>query len=223
MPTDMTAAAAVGTARRPELTIVCVAYRRYQNLPVLIHAFLAQTLQNFRLLVIHDGPDAEMQALLAPYCERHPGVIDCHFTDRRHNDYGHSLRQLGIGMADSDYLLITNDDNYYVPRFLEFMFMPMQQADSGEGTAPDIVFCDMIHSHNNPGVRRQLPYNPFETRPERNHIDMGCFIARTALARQVGFRDKGFAGDATYFEDLVAAAGPSPNLVKIPMTLFVHN
>lgn len=212
-----------------ELTIVCVAYRRYQNIPVLIHAFLAQTLQNFRLLIIHDGPDETMQALLAPYCAQHPGVIDCHFTAQRHNDYGHSLRQLGIGMADGEYLLITNDDNYYVPRFLEFMFMPMQAAGEGAGAdaaasgPPDIVFCDMIHSHNNPGVRRQLPYNPFATRPERNHIDMGCFIARTALARQVGFRDKGFAGDATYFEDLVAAAGPTPNIVKIPMTLFVHN
>jgi len=202
-----------------EITVVCVAYRRYRNLPVLIHAFLAQTLQNFKLLVIHDGHDAEMEALLTPYRQQHPDAFDFRFTDRRYNDYGHSLREIGIGLADTEYLLITNDDNYYVPRFLEYMFMPIHRQPDAP---PDIVFCDMIHSHHNPGLRQQLPYNPFETRPERNFIDMGCFIARTALAKQVGFRDKGFAGDATYFEDLVHAVA-EPRVVKIPMTLFVHN
>jgi glycosyltransferase involved in cell wall biosynthesis len=202
-----------------ELTVICVAYKRYRNLPVLIHSFLAQTLQNFKLIVIHDGPDDEMAALLAPYRVQYPDVFDYCFTPERHNDYGHTLRDIGIQIADTEYLLITNDDNYYVPKFLEYMFMPIHQQPDA---SPDIVFCDMVHSHHNPGVRRQLPYNHFETRPERNFIDMGCFIARTALARQVGFRDKGFAGDATYFEDLVVAA-QQPRITKIPMALFVHN
>ncbi len=202
-----------------ELTIVCVAYKRYLNLPVLIHSLLAQTLQNFRLIVIHDGHDAEMATLLKPFVDKHPDRIEVMFTDQRFNDYGHTLRDIGIRLADTEYVLLTNDDNYYVPRFLEYMFMPMHAQGQ---IAPDIVFCDMIHSHNNPGVRKQLPYNPFETRPERNFIDIGCFVARTELARVVGFRDKGFAGDATYFEDLVAAADDA-KLVKIPMTLFVHN
>lgn len=202
-----------------ELTVICVAYKRYRSLPVLIHSFLAQTLQNFKLIVIHDGPDAQMNALLSPYREQYPDEFDFCFSEQRHNDYGHTLRDMGIQLADTDYLLITNDDNYYAPKFLEYMFMPVhQQADA----PPDIVFCDMVHSHHNPGVTRQLPYNHFETRPQRNFIDMGCFIARTALAQQVGFRDKGFAGDATYFEDLVAAAG-QPKITKIPMALFVHN
>jgi hypothetical protein len=63
---------------------------------------------------------------------------------------------------------------------------------------------------------------PFDTRPERGSLDMGCFIARTALAKQVGFRDKGHDGDATYFEDLVKAAG-NARLLKVERTLFVHN
>ncbi len=206
-------------ASAQELTIVCVAYKRYRNLPVLIHSLLAQTLQNFKLIVIHDGPDAEMAELLAPFQDSHPDLISVLFTDQRFNDYGHSLRDIGIRLADTEYVLLTNDDNYYVPRFLEYMFIPVH-AQNANG--PDIVYCDMIHSHNNPGVRKQLPYNHFETRPERNYIDVGCFLARTELAKKVGFRDKGFAGDATYFEDLVAAVD-EPNLVKIPMTLLVHN
>jgi glycosyltransferase involved in cell wall biosynthesis len=201
-----------------KITIVCVSYKRYKNIPILIHSFLAQTLQNFKLLVIHDGPDAEMDTLLRPYKEKHPDIFDYRFTDTRFNDYGHSLRDIGIKLADTEYILLTNDDNYYCPKFLEYMFLPIQN----ESPPPDIVFCDMIHSHNNPGDRQQLPYNFFETQPAKNSIDIGCFIVRTDLAEAVGFRDKGFAGDATYFEDVAQAAG-EPKIIKIPMVLFVHN
>lgn len=203
-----------------ELTVVCVSYKRYRNIPVLLNCFLAQTLQNFKLLVIHDGYDAEMDELLAPYKSRNPGVIDYLFTEKRFNDYGHSLRQIGISSAESEYLLLTNDDNYYCPLFLDYMFAPIHDA---AGKQPDVVYCDMIHSHNNPGVRRQPPYHFFETRPERYFIDIGCFIARTELAKSVGFGDKTHDGDATYFEDLLRAAGPDASVVKVPHVLFVHN
>ncbi|MBL8644076.1 MAG: glycosyltransferase family 2 protein [Rhodospirillaceae bacterium] len=201
-----------------EITVICVAYRRYQNIPVLIHAFLAQTLQNFRLIVIHDGYDAEMDNLLKPYQAAHPDVFSYRFSETRFGDYGHSLRDMGIKMADTEYILLTNDDNYYCPKFLEYMFTPMRQWPA----PPDIVMCDMIHSHNRPGGRPQAPYNFFETKPARFSVDMGCFIARTALAKQVGFRDKTHDGDATYFEDLLKAAG-NAKIAKIPHVLFVHN
>lgn len=203
-----------------ELTVVCVSYKRYRNIPVLINCFLAQTLQNFKLIILHDGYDGEMDGVLAPYKAAHPGVVDYRFTDQRYNDYGHSLRDMGILEADTDYLLLTNDDNYYCPVFLEYMFAPVH---GGTGKEPDIVYCDMVHSHDNPGVRQQPPYHFFETRPERYFIDIGCFIARTELAKQVGFSDKTHDGDATYFEDLLRVAGPNPSIVKVPHVLFVHN
>lgn len=201
-----------------ELTVICVAYKRYRNIPVLIHAFLAQTVQNFRLLIIHDGADAEMEKLLTPYRDANPGIVDFMFTAQRYNDYGHSLRDIGLKHVDTEYVLQTNDDNYYCPKFLEYMFAPVRQMTPG----PDIVMCDMIHSHNKPGGRKQAPYNFFETRPQRLSIDMGCFMARSALAKQTGFRDKSHDGDATYFEDIVRAAG-TPKVVKVPHVLFMHN
>jgi GT2 family glycosyltransferase len=119
-------------------------------------------------------------------------------------------------MASAKYILITNDDNYYCPVFLEQMLKSMQEADA------DIAMCDMIHSHNNPGQRPQPPYKLFETKPLRGSVDIGCFIARTDLAKKVGFRDKSHDGDATYFEDIVHAA-KIPKIVKVDRVLFVHN
>ena len=207
---------AAAAAPAPDLTVVCVSYKRYENIPILIHSFLAQTLQSYKLLIIHDGYDTKMDGILAHYKAEHPDKIDYLFTEQRYNDWGHSLRDMGIGLANTEYLLITNDDNYYAPKFLELMLPDMKAKQA------DIAMCNMVHSHHNPGLRPQLSYMPFETRPERGSLDMGCFIARTALAQQVGFRDKGHDGDATYFEDLVKAAG-NARLLKVERTLFVHN
>jgi GT2 family glycosyltransferase len=199
-----------------ELTAVVAAYRRYEQLPVLIHSFLCQTLQNFRLLVIHDGTDDRMETLLEDYRRRFPDRIDFVFTPERHNDYGHSLRELGIGLADTPFLLITNDDNYYVPRFLEFMFAAIHQRKL------DVVLCNMIHSHENPGRRKQKSYNLFVTKPRKLEMDMGSFIVRTSYAKKVGFRDKTHDGDGTFFED-VLACDPPPKVGRVPRVLFVHN
>ncbi|MBP6674977.1 MAG: glycosyltransferase family 2 protein [Vitreoscilla sp.] len=211
--TPQVAAAAVPD---PDLTVVCVSYKRYENIPILIHSFLAQTLQSYKLLIIHDGYDAKMDGILSRYKAEYPSKVDYLFTEQRYNDWGHSLRDMGIGLAETEYILITNDDNYYAPKFLELMLPDMKAKQA------DIAMCNMVHSHHNPGLRPQPSYMPFETRPERGSLDMGCFIARTALAQQVGFRDKGHDGDATYFEDLVKAAG-NARLLKVERTLFVHN
>ncbi len=198
------------------ITVVCVSYRRYKNIPILIHSFLAQTLQNFRLHIIHDGYDKQMHNLLKKFKAQYPDIIDYEFTQKRYNDYGHTLRDIGIQKANTDYILITNDDNYYCPKFLEYMFDCVNVHNA------DIVMCDMIHSHDRPGGRNLPPYSFFETRPARLSVDIGCFIAKSDLAKKVGFRDKTHDGDASYFEDLVSLR-PTPTIVKMPRVLFVHN
>jgi glycosyltransferase involved in cell wall biosynthesis len=198
------------------LTVICVAYKRYREIPVLIHSFLAQTLQNFKLIVLHDGYDQTMHQILSEFKERNPSAVDFVFSEVRYNDWGHTLRDIGIQMAETDYLLITNDDNYYCPVFVENMFAAIDAYQA------DIVLCDMIHSHNQPGGRPQPAYSLFQTAPKRCAIDIGCFIARTELAKAVGFRDKSHDGDATYFEDLVKLKSDI-RIAKVPHVLFVHN
>ena len=201
---------------KKEITIVCVSYKRYELVPILIHCILAQTLQNFKLLMLHDGPDEKMEVIFSDYKNKNPEVFDYKFSLERYNDFGHTLRDIGIKMTDSEYILITNDDNYYCPDFLEIMFDAINKTDAS------IVMCDMVHGHNNPGGRGQLRHTFFETFPKINSVDMGCFITKTKFAKQVGFRDKTFAGDATYFEDLINVGGGA-KFAKVHQILFYHN
>jgi hypothetical protein len=70
---------------------------------------------------------------------------------------------------------------------------------------------------------RDLPaYSYFETSYRRNSIDISAAIVKTDRAKKVGFRDKGYAGDASYFEDILLD-DQNILVVKLPHILFVHN
>jgi len=201
---------------RQRLTIVVATYQQDLALDCLLKSLVCQTLQNFKVLIIHDGPSATARSLVAAYSREHPAVFEYLETEYRCNDYGHSLRAIGIERTGTEFILLTNGDNYYAPRFVEFMF----EAIDRHGL--DVVLCDMVHSHLNPGLSVQPSYGFFRTRPFRYYLDIGCFIARSDAAKKVGFRDKTFNGDATYFEDLLKVS-ETVVLGKVDKVLMVHN
>ena len=203
--------------RSPLIDVVCVAYKRYGPLKVLLQCLLNQTAPNWRAHVYHDGPDPGFEQIVRDFEQQAPGRILHSNSQSRFNDYGHSLREHGLKQVDAPYVLITNDDNYYVPRAMEYIAEAIAAED------PDVVMFDMVHSHENPGLRRAPSYSYFPTEYSRNNIDIGAAVVRTELARKAGFRDRGFAGDATYFEDIARAKGGPLRVAKIPRVLFVHN
>ena len=204
-------------ANHMPLTIYVVAYRRYAQIACLVHALQAQTMRAFHLVILHDGPDFEMSALLSKLSHETTLSFEFRFSRVRYNDYGHSLREQAIGDCQTDYILLTNDDNYYVPRFVELMLSAAQRHDL------DLVLCDMVHSHDRPGGRPVGSYAAFPTHPSPGNVDIGCFITRTARAKQVGFRDKAAEGDGTFVADLMALGPEALRWAKLEKILFVHN
>jgi hypothetical protein len=70
----------------------------------------AQTFKDFELLAYHDGPLLDSST---------PMPVDFRCTPQCNNDWGHSLRDLGIREARGDYLLFFNSDNILYPNCLE--------------------------------------------------------------------------------------------------------
>lgn len=198
------------------LHVVAVAYKRSGELKVFVQSWINQSANNWLLTVIHDGPDNEFDEIMARYKSEAPAQIDYFCTEKRYNDFGHTLRELGILRARGDYLLLTNADNYFVPKTLEYLNEEITKKES------DLILFDMIHSHNKPGNRDLPSYSFFETSLARNSIDISSAIVKNDLARMVGFRDKTFAGDATYFEDILKLK-PTLGVSKVQRCLFVHN
>lgn len=184
------------TSANKEITVICVSYKRYRHIHVLINAFLCQTLDNWKLLIIHDGHDEKMEQLVGAYQKQHDNIQYMQ-TDQRYNDYGHSLREIGLHRADTEFLMFTNDDNYYAPKFLEYMFEAIRRDQL------DLVLCNMIHSHKNPGKYKQDDYHLFDSYPKRKYMDMGNFIVRRELAQEVGFADKSYTADGVFIDKLI--------------------
>ncbi len=166
-----------------QLTVVCVSYKRYKEIHIPINSFLCQTVSNWKLLVIHDGPDKKMRGIVEEYGKSNTN-IEYLETEERYNDWGHSLRDIGIRRADTEFVLLTNDDNYYMPKFIEYMFEPINNWGA------DFVLCDMVHNQLNPGQYIQPEYNFFDTYPKKLYIDIGTFIVRTAWQSRLVFETR---------------------------------
>lgn len=179
-----------------ELAIIAASYRNYRSVHVLIHSLLCQTLQNWHLLLVHDGPDPQMRAEVARYIETNPR-IEMLETPTRHNDYGHSPRGYGLERAKSEFVMFTNDDNYYMPKFTEYMFQRIRKQKL------DLVLCNLIHSHRNPGRIWRDDYHVFDSLPKKWRIDIGNFIIRRSMALEVGFDSRAYDADGVFIEKVL--------------------
>lgn len=156
------------------------------------------------------------------YKRDNPKQISYECTKTHFNDYGHSLREIGLEKATGEHILITNADNYYSPKGLEFI----NKAIVNNTSKPDIVMFDMVHSHANPGLRKAPSYSFFKVIYKRNFIDMGAAVVETSLAKRSGFADKSYSAYATYYENILKKkleSGSRLVVVKIPSVLLVHN
>lgn len=213
-----------------KINIICVAYQRPVRLRGLIDSFIVQTDQNWSLQICHDGPATdEIWKVLDLYKISHKngishdGKIEFWETPKRNGLYGHPNRRTmleNLKGDKNDYVLITNDDNYYVPRYVEFM---LKMAAPNVG----IIYCDTDHSHAE-----------YDTdfimcrRPEllEHHIDMGAFIVKLDLAKEVGFNythckaKDYFSADGVYAEECNAKRiEKGLRSTYIRKLLFVHN
>lgn len=178
--------------------------RRQEATYCCIHSFLCQTYQNFDIVVAHDGPLHD------------PRVIEkiCSLSDKvrflnhlpKVGNAGFQHRHPSAMLAPhGDWVLFTNEDNYYMPDFLKIMLHHGTTKNTG------MVYCNMIHSYSDWGF--------FNTAPRVNHIDMGAFISRMDLVASTPWTDFLGAADGTYCEAIAAKTNP----VKVENVLFVHN
>jgi hypothetical protein len=170
-----------------------------------------QTNPNWKLHIIYDGP-APDQILSIMESLMKDSRIRFYQSPERYQRYGHPNRRImlqTIECSSKDFILLTNDDNYYVPRFVEFMF---KEVIFNTG----IIYCDTVHSH--------MDYRLHTSELKENFIDLGAFIVRADVAKETGFLYDHFSADGRYAEDCVATCQRRHlKSVKIKKPLFVHN
>ena len=169
------------------------------------------------MVILHDGPDEEHTNIVQPYLEKHSN-IEYHQSKERYNDWGHSLREWGINeFVDTPWTLITNDDNYYVPTFLDECYSVISDQNNAEFIMVDCLMNTVVSNALN-----QNKYQVQYTFPKTTLIDMGSFIVKQDILKTVGFKSKTFSADGVLVDSIIDTY-PDLNCYKINQALFVHN
>lgn len=194
-----------------KLKVICVAYERPIPLLGLICSFVCQTNPNWELYIIYDGEVPEDIKAAKSFIQ--DDRIFFSNTEKVNGNWGHPNRKIALESIQgeaSDYVLITNDDNYYVTSFVDQMLSAAEFGKIG------MVACYTSHSYNFHAIHHS------EIR--ENGIDMGAFIVRLDVAKWVGFNYVHISADGAYAEECRDhCANEGLRIVMIPRPLFVHN
>lgn len=189
--------AAAGRPEQAEPLVSVVVRVKYPSdrLAALLLSLSRQRHTNWEAIVVKDGP-SDLPSISDPRVR----ILQ---TSERKGRWGHPWRQAGIDACRGDYIVLQNDDNYLTPGYLEQMVAACERAD--------IAVCGMSQSNNGWGF--VMP------EPRLWSIGIGCWIARSDVARSVPFEGDGYTADGEYFERI--AAGRKVVMVNKP--LFVAN
>lgn len=194
-----------------KIQIIMVAYERYIPLEIAIRSFIIQTNPNWTLHIVYDGPAPQgILDIVNPFAA--DGRIHFYQSPERYQNYGHPNRRSmlqSIECNHSDFILMQNDDNYMIPRTIEFI---LKEIKPNVG----IVYWDTVHSH--------MEYNVHSSELRENFIDMAAFAVRADVARATGFNYDHFSADGKYAEECAATCkARGLHIIKIRKPLLIHN
>lgn len=198
-----------------QIKIIAVAYDRPIQLRMLIDCFIIQTDPRWELSIVYDGPAPEkILDIITPYIEGKYKDERIHFyqSEERYQKYGHPNRRSmlqSIKCDPKDFILMQNDDNYLVPKTIEFI-QSVIKPNTG------IVYWDAVHSH--------MGYDVHISEMKENFIDMAAFVVRADVAKFTGFNSDHFSADGRYAEECAGTCrSKGLQIVKIKKPLLIHN
>jgi len=180
----------------------------YEHIPTTITSLLVQTHSNIEILVMYDGecPQKYRDYINALKDDR----IKFSCTDKHYNDWGHTPRNKSIDLINKDSFAVvfTGMDNYYLPPFTSELLDPLCNLNIVA------TYCDMIHNI--------FKWNLMPTRLQLGHIDCGCFMTRSSIAKEFGWGNKVDWEDWIFIEKIMKKYG-APKIKKINRMLYIHN
>ena len=167
------------------------------RLRLFVLSMQRQRYENWELVAVTDGPNSGAVRMVAEINDPRIRLIE---TEKRLGRWGHPYRQRGLDVCRGDFIGMSNDDNYYVPGYLEQMLQALESAD--------LAMCQALHS-----------YSAWAVVPAGT--DLGCWIARAHLVRKAPWPGNEFTSDRDHLQALVELASGRVAVVERP--LFVHN
>ena len=192
-----------------KIEFIIPTYNRVSHLITMLGSLQAQSNPNWTAHVVADCPEEEIQeAMKTVVAFFNDPRIKLSILPERHNDWGHTPRQYGLDNATEEWVVMTGEDNYYVPEFVDIML--------SESTNQHFVYCDMVHNWINRN------YIPLLSKLELGKIDIGSFMTKTNMAKKIKLKTDQEWAD-WYFVEEFKKKYTIAKYKKVNRILYVHN
>lgn len=209
-----------------KVAVIAPSYLRY---PTIVASMMNQTYENWELHLVHAGqtpPD---------YPKFNDDRIKFFATAQNRKNWGHPIRydwlnKIKAKEIECDYVVVTNDDNYHVPHYLEKLISPLEKDQTLIGS-----YCShMVHNYAGiigyESAKDQVDgadhitdgYGVIEVKPEQGYMDCACAMVRSEVASGVGWPSMRHSSDWDYLEMIASRNGGWDKMRKVSGCLLIH-
>ena len=189
------------------IEFVIPTYNSPNKLLCILYSLITQTNPNWKAHVVIDNSSTLLFDKIIDFVK--DDRIKFTSINGPHNDLGHTPRNYGLETSSEEWIVMTGDDNYYIPTFVNEIYNVIEESTK-------FVYCDMIHNG--------YDYKHFNTHHSSHHIDIGNMIMRTNLAKQIKLDTTRLDADGVFCNDYISKFCKEENTIKkINKILYVHN
>lgn len=188
----------------PRVSVIIPFFNRERFLGEAIESVLAQTYQNWELILINDGSTDSSLNVAGDFIKKYPDRIFLHSHENEENRGASSSRNLGIKHAQGDLITFLDSDDVFLPKTLAIeirAFASNPDADVVCGTLEYwFSWSEQIDKRErdflvNLGLATETLYQPpsllvHNLRAGGRKPGIGCVILKSGFAKKVGlFKD----------------------------------
>lgn len=188
-------------------------YNRTDHLLTLLGSLKSQNNPNWTAHVIADHPEPDVIVKINNIISfLNDDRIKLTILDQRYNDWGHTPRNIGLDQSTGEWIVMSGEDNYYVPTFVDNFLTESRLKNT------DFIFCSFLYNQAQLGDT----YYPVKAKLELQQIDIGCYsfkrnkLGNIRLRTDISEADYYFMLDYLSQEDDMTAT-------YIDEILYVHN
>lgn len=172
-----------------------------------INSIFAQRSDRWSIHVVADCPPEGTLNKIINYFDG-DDRIRFSFLPKRYNDFGHTPRNYGLEQAKEEWVIMTGEDNYYTPVFVDHFLGHLTPQTN-------FVFCDMVHNWLN------FDYKYINCEPRWGRVDMGNFMTKTEFSSKMRLNVNNIQADGEFVDQYIK--NYPGEIIYIPKALYVHN
>jgi glycosyltransferase involved in cell wall biosynthesis len=189
-----------------KIEFIIPTWERPQELKLILQSLIVQSNPNWKAHVVIDGLTNDYREVKDLYQDEER--VRFSHVDGPNNDWGHTARNYGLDHAQEEWIVMTGDDNYYVPTFVQNF---LDEGNKGR----ELVYCDMVHDY------KRDEYLPVKSAISHGYIDIGNFMTRRTTIGDLRLITDSYQADFKFVNYINKYK--TSKVGKINKILYVHN